>query len=181
MAFWVIGMMVALAADKELRALRHGFGDQAFKAGERIRGYHGSDVHLRVFNGRAKAEGANAGFEERDELWVYRLEGDDAFDTNTILTSRLEDSSHKDGRNFREVTNVVQDDCRIFAAEFYADRGKRFRSGGADGVGNGARAYESDVADIRVGRQMVCGLGPANNGLDELRRVPAGCKGGASD
>ena len=46
---------------------------------------------------------------------------------------------------------------------------------------NGTRADEGDMAYIGMGCQMICGLGPANDGLDELRRVPTGGERGASN
>ena len=78
MAFRVLGVVVAGAADEETGALGDGGGDEGFEVGEAGGGDHGADVY-------AWAEGCDAGFEEREERAVGGREGDDAFDADTVL------------------------------------------------------------------------------------------------
>ena len=147
MALGVLGVSVALPTHKKTCALSDGGFDMGFQARKGIRGNHGADVDVWVVEGGAKAEGADAGFEERDEFGVSGREGDDALDANAILASGLEDAAEKDGCDFGERGGVVKDDGRVFAAELDADRNKGFGGGGADGVGNGPGANKCDVAD----------------------------------
>ena len=77
--------------------------------------------------------------------------------------------------------HVVEDDSGVFPAELEADGGEGFGCGGADGVGDGAGADESEVADGWVGGKVVGGFGPAGQRLDEVGAVATGGEGAAGN
>lgn len=75
----------------------------------------------------------------------------------------------------------VEEHGGIFAAQFDADRREGAGGGSADGVGDGARADKGYMRYARVGGEVVGGIGPAGEGLDQVGRVGAGDKGGTGD
>ena len=75
------------------------------------------------------------------------------------------------------VADGVEDYGRVFAAELDADGNQCFRGRGTDDVGDWPRADEGDVRYSWVRSQVVGGLGPADERLDEVSRVATSGEG----
>jgi hypothetical protein len=120
-AIRVIGVGIAFSACEEASAVFDCVGDEVFECGEIGVGDGGADVDdgiQRAVEDGARTQGADLGCEVVDESVVCVGEGDDALDTDAVLTRGLEDAAHEDAGYALEVAagEVVEDNGGVFTA-----------------------------------------------------------------
>ena len=181
-------MVVAFAAADEAGALLDGVGDEGFQAVEGSCGDGGTHVWgaggRRIEEDGAQAEVLDARSDQFEKLIVDAREGDDALHADAVLAGGLEDSAHhhgRDGGNFADGAGIVEDDCRVLAAQFDGDGGQGLGGRFADLVGDGSGSDEGELRNVWVGSQGVGDVGQAHDALDQVAGVAAAGQRTAND
>ena len=168
---------MASAADEARRATRDGLVHETLELVEVGVGDRGADVNLPafllVFESIAHSQQLDPSSQHLDETVVDAAAGDDALDSDAVLPRALEDAAHDDARDLVEVARVVEDDGCILAAQLHANRNQVVCCCRRYQATDPAGTDEGEVSDARMRRQIRRCIRPADDRLDQVRRVTA--------
>jgi len=155
-----------------------GICDQAFQPVKRVVGNHCADILC-----RAETESLDAGLEQRNKFGIDSGGGDDALDSNAVLPRGLEAAAEESFDNAGKVTlaDAVEDYGGVLPAQLGAYGDQSLGGGLGDFDADGTGTDEGDVRNAGVGGEVTCGLGPADDGLDESGIVAVSDERAAND